>query len=110
MAVLQEKQLGRGNPGAVNTALYTLPAATTAVVKSIVVCNTSGSAQTYRVFLDDSGSSYTAATALFYDDTVNANETKFLELFAAMATVGGSLAVFASTTDVTFTVYGAEIT
>jgi hypothetical protein len=107
---IQEKQLGRGNPGAVATTLYTLPAATTAILKNVAVCNTTASAQTYRIFMDNTGATYNAASALVYDDTLAANETKFLELFVGMATVGGTLGVYASSAGVTFSAYGAEIT
>ena len=107
---IQEKQLGQSNPGSTPAAIYTLPAATTVIAKSIMVCNTSASTKTYSVYHDEAGSTYTAAKALIYGDTLLANESKLVDLFAAMSTVGGTIGVSGSTTDVTFTLYGAELT
>jgi len=48
---LSRKTVAQANPGNAATTIYTVPAATTTVVKTILVTNTSSSSRTYRIFL-----------------------------------------------------------
>lgn len=83
----------------------------TAHIRSIVVCNQTGTAATFRLFHDEDGSTYSEATALYYDVSVDANDTFIHDKLIFMATEGGNLAVRSGTADaLTFTVYGAEET
>src|SRR5882762_1279596 len=102
----QEKLLAQANPGNAATTIYTVPAATTTVVKTILVTNTSSSSRTYRIFFNNSGSSYTAANAIFYDVPIQANTTNSLDDFMPLNGSGASIGTQGSTTDVNFTIFG----
>lgn len=107
----QEKQLGQVSPAATTvTQLYSPASSTTTVVKSIVVANTSGSADTYRVFNDDNGTTRSTATALYYDVSLAANTTVVLSVPIFMDNSSGEIAVESNGGNITFTAYGAEIT
>lgn len=112
MSSIQEQQLGqvRNATGGTAEALYSPGADETAIIKSIVVCNTSASADSYRIFLDDDGSVVTEATALFYDVPIGAKETHLINCYLPMDDATGTLSVSCATTNaVTFTAAGAVI-
>lgn len=109
---LQEKQLGQSRPASTAVvSLYSPPASTTAIVRSIFVCNTTGSSAAYRIFVDDDGTTYDQTTALFYDVTIAAATTVVIDVFLAMHQDAGNLAVRTDTLNaLNFTCFGAEIT
>ena len=109
---IQEKQLGQLRPANTTAAsLYSPAASTTAIIKTITVANNTGSAATYRIFMDDDGTTYDQSTALFYDISLAANSTDVLDSFLAMNNSSGNLAVRVGTANaITFTAFGAEIT
>lgn len=112
MATIQEQQLGqvRNTTGGSAESAYSPGASETAIIKSIVVCNQSGSDDTYRIYLDDDGTTYSQETALFYDVTIAAGDTHLISCYWPMNNSSGNLAVEAATTDaVTFTIFGAVI-
>ena len=86
------------------TNLYTVPSATTTVVTSIAVTNTSASSRTFTMALGPSGST----VALFTAVSIAANTTTIIDckqvLTASQVITGG-----ASTTDVMFHISGMEI-
>lgn len=104
------KILGQSAPGATTeTALYTVPAATSAVISSIVVCNRSGTAATFRVSLDQAGGGTADKDYLYYDTALAGNDS-------FVATIGISLAttdvvnVYASNANLSFNAFGVERT
>jgi hypothetical protein len=105
----QEKILGQLQPGSIATTIYTVPVGTTTIVRTIIICNPTVSDETYRIFIDDDGSTYDATTAIFFDAPVAAKETKLVDTSLGMATVGGTVGVQSSGASVNFTVSGAEI-
>jgi len=109
---MQEKQLGQLRPANTTAAsLYSPAASTTAVIKSIVVCNQTGTAATFRIFVDDNGTTYDETTAHYFDVSLAANSTLQIDTFWAMNDATGNLAVRTGTNDaLTFTAYGVEIT
>ena len=109
---LQEKLLGQARENSTNAvSVYALPADTTAIIKTIVLCNTTGVAATVRVFVDNDGTTYDQSTALLYDVSIAANETLTLDSFMAMSTASGHLAYRTGTANaITISVFGAEIT
>ncbi len=109
---IQEKQLGQLRPANTTAAsLYSPGVGVTAIIKSIVICNTTGTSAKFRIFLDDDGTTYDETTALFYDVTIAANTTVQVDTFYAMNDSSGNLAVRTDTNDaLTFTCFGAEIT
>jgi len=106
------KQLGQLMPTNTTAAsIYSPGASTQTLIKSIVVCNTSAGAVTYRIFHDDNGTTYDTTTALYYDVSLAANTSIILSLNLVMDDSTGNLAVrTSSANDLTFTCYGAEIT
>lgn len=108
----QEKQLGQLRPANTTAAsLYSPGASTTTIIKTISICNTSGAAATFRIFVDDNGTTYDETTAVFWDIAIAADETVQLDVFYAMNDATGNLAVRTSVNNaLTFTAFGAEIT
>ena len=111
MASIQEKQLGQLRPANTTAAsLYSPASGVTTIIKAIIVCNTSGSAATFRIFLDDDGTTYNQTTALFYDVALAADTTIQIDTYYAMNDNSGNLAVRTNTNNaITFSCFGAEI-
>ena len=109
--MIQEKQLGQLRPGTTSAvSIYSPPASTTWVVKNLVVCNTTASSATFRVFHDEDGTTYDETTALFYDVPINANETLTFTSLMAGSNTAGNVAVRTDTASaLNFTLYGMEI-
>lgn len=107
----QEKQLGQLRP--VNTiaaSLYSPGASITAIITTIVICNTTASEAKFRIFLDDDGTTYDQTTALFYDITLAGNATVQIDTYYVIDNSLGNLAVRTDTNNaLTFTGFGAEI-
>ena len=79
------------------------------MIRSIVVCNTTGSASTFSIYLDDDGTTYDGTTQLFNDVDIAAGETIIIEGVFGMDDDTGNLAVQAGDADaVCFTVFGTE--
>ena len=113
MPTISESQLGqlRNAVGGTAESLYSPGPSTTGIIKSIVVCNQSGLADTYRIFLDDNGSVADATTAMFFDVAIAAGETHVISVYWPMDDATGNLSVSCATTArCTFTALGLEIT
>ena len=96
-----------GNTTAVS--VYSPPASNNTEIKYIIVCNTSGASQKFRIFLDNDGTTYDETTALFWDVPVPSDATLQIEAGWAMDKAAGNLAVRTdSASAFTFTVFGAE--
>ena len=103
------KVLGQSNPSATTaTTLYTVPSATSAVVSTIVICNQTASAATYRIAVRPAGASLAAQHYVAYDITVGASDSTALTLGITLATTD-VITVYASTTSLSFTAFGSEI-
>lgn len=105
------KVLGQAAPSATTeTTLYTVPAATTAVGSTLVVCNRSSSAAaTFRVSVSVGGGATANKDYLYYDFLIPPSDT----LAATVGLSAGAadvVRVYASTANLSFTLYGAEIT
>ena len=109
---MQEKELGQHRINSTTaTSLYSPGASTTGIILSIVVCNQSAAAATYRIFLDNDGTVYDQSTALFYDISIPANTTDPLKGRWGMNNSSGNLATRTSVANaITFTAHGFEIT
>ena len=109
---LQEKQLGQLRPANDTAAtLYSPGDNVTTIVTNIWVCNTTGNTPTYRLFVDDNGTTYDQTTALAYDVALAANESKRIPCYIAMNDTTGNLAVRTSAaSEITFSCWGVEIT
>jgi hypothetical protein len=109
---LQEKQLGQLRPANTTAAsLYSPPALTTAIIKGLTICNTTALVASFRIFIDDDGTTYDESTALFFDAEIVGNVTVSVTGFKAMNNASGNFAVRTDTANaLTFTLFGAEVT
>ena len=103
------KILGQIAPGATTEeALYTVPASTSAVISSIVICNRGTTATTFRVSIIPTNTITTSKDYLYYDVTLAGNDT-------FIATVGITLAaanivrVYAGNGNLSFNLFGTEL-
>ena len=101
------KVLGQAIPTAATlTALYTVPALTTTVSSSLVVCN-QGLATTFRISVAVAGAADTPRQYLCYDVALAASETR---VFTLGITLGAAdvVRVQAGTSTVSFNLFGSE--
>ena len=103
------KVLGQSIPAATTlTTLYTVPASTSAVGSTLTVCN-QGATTTVRVAVRPAGAAITGSQYIIYDNAVAAQDTLFLTIGIALATTD-VVSVYAGTANVSFNLYGSEIT
>jgi hypothetical protein len=104
------KVLGQSAPSATTaTTLYTVPAATEAIVSTITVCNRSATAGSFRLAIRPNGASLANEHYIAYDVPLAGNET---QSFSLGVTVDATdvVTVYASTANMSFNAYGTEIT
>jgi hypothetical protein len=94
------KALARTAAATSSATLYTVPAATTAVVTNIVICNPTASAVTASILLDD--------IDLLGSVAIAANSSAFFDLKQVLATTK-TIKGLASSTSVDFHISGVEI-
>ena len=103
------KVLGQSNPAATTaTTLYTVPAATNAVVSSIVVCNQAASAATFRIAIRIAGAALSAAQYAAYDVSVGALDSTALTLGITLGATD-IITIYGSTATMSFSAFGSEI-
>jgi glucose-6-phosphate dehydrogenase assembly protein OpcA len=103
------KVLGQLAPSATTlTTLYTVPAATSAVVSTIAVTNRAASAATFRIAIRVAGAAISDENYIAYDSTVAANDTTAFTIGVTLAATD-VLSVYASTADLSFNAFGSEI-
>ena len=101
--------LGQSAPLAVTeTDLYTVPAATSTLCNSITVCNRGTSIAYFRVTISVGGGVTSNADYLYYDVPLAANDT-FIATIGLTMTASDVMRVYASTADLSFQLYGIEI-
>lgn len=108
--ITQRTQLGQSRPADTNAAsIFNVSSGDSYAIASIVICNTSANDVTYRIFHDNTGSTYDETTALFYDCTIRSYSTHTVEIFLAMDNSSGNLAIRSGEASaLTFTLYGAK--
>lgn len=103
------KVLGQSAPSATtDTTLYTAPAATEAVISTLVVCNRGASSATYRIAVRPDGATLANSHYVAYDVSIAANSLVGLTL-GMTVNAADVVTVRASTADLTFTAFGSEI-
>jgi len=91
------------------STLYTVPALTSTVVSSLVICNRGASEATFRVSVAIAGAADSNPQYLYYNESVGAEQS-------FIATVGITLAasdvvrVYASNANLSFNLFGVEVT
>ncbi len=103
------KVLGQSAPsGTANTDIYTVPSATEAVISTITVANRAASAASYRLAVRPNGTALANQHYIAYDVTVNANDTTVMTVGLTMD-AADVLTAYASTANLSFSVFGSEI-
>lgn len=103
------KVLGQVAPSATtDTTLYTVPASTSTVVSTLSIANRSATAATYRIAIRPAGASIATTHYIAYDASVSANDGILLTIGITLATTD-VVTVRASTADLTFNLFGSEI-
>ena len=103
------KVLGQVAPSATTaTTAYTVPSSTQAVLSTIVVCNRAASAGTYRIAIRPDGATLATTHYVAYDIAIAANDSTALTLGITLGDTD-VVTVYASSADMTFSVFGSEI-
>jgi hypothetical protein len=103
------KVLGQVAPSITTlTTLYTVPAATSAVSSTLAICNR-GAATTFRVAVRPAGASIDVKHYLFFDAPLPANDSLCLTLGMSLEATD-VVSVYAGSSDLSFTLFGSEIT
>lgn len=97
-----------GKLGIALTTLYTVPAATSAVVSTITISNRSTATRTYRIAIRPAGAAIDIKHYIAYDVNVLANDTTALTLGVTLAATD-VVSVYASGSELAFTMFGSEI-
>jgi hypothetical protein len=103
------KVLGQLNPTAnALTTVYTVPAATQAVISTVTVCNQANVATTFRLAVQPANAAINAKHYVNYDTNLPANDTVALTLGL---TLGNTDVISANvpTSTVSVSVFGSEI-
>lgn len=105
------KMLGQNKPANTTaTSLFTPTTNSTSIVRTVLVCNTSAGAVTFRLFIDEDGTTYDETTALMYDYSLAVDTTYAMDTYLVVAS-GGNFGIRTGTSNaLTFTCYGMEIT
>lgn len=103
------KVLGQSAPSAnTDTTLYTVPSGTSGVCSTLSVCNR-GVSTTYRVAIRPAGASIANQHYVVFDAAINGNDTALFTLGITLAATD-VVTVRAGTADVTFNLFGSELT
>lgn len=103
------KVLGQSSPAATtDTSVYTVPTGNQSVVSTISVCNRASTAATFRIAIRVSGDSLTDNQYLYYDKEVGANDTLPISMGITLS-AADIISVYASSADLSFNIFGTEI-
>jgi hypothetical protein len=104
------KVLGQVSPSAATlTDVYTVPASTSAVLSSIVVCNRSSTPTTFRVGIAVAGAATDVKQYIAYDAALEANEVWTYTVGVTLAATD-VVRIYATLATVSCNVFGEEIT
>lgn len=106
MTTVTYKVLGQVAPAATtNTTLYAAP--NPAVCSTLAICNR-GVSTTFRVAVRPAGAAISNEHYIVYDQTLAANDSMFLTLGMTLAATD-VVTVYAGTANVSFNLFGSEI-
>ena len=104
------KVLGQINPAATTlTDVYTVPAATTVTISSVVICNQVTTPGTFRLSIAIAGAADTAKQYLYYNQPLDGNGT-FVATIGITLAAGDVVRGYAGGTNVSFSIFGIEVT
>jgi len=87
--------------------LYTVPDLSVTTTSSLVVCNRTGGALTFRVAVRVDGATVDNKHYIYYDKSVGANDS-FTAVLGLTLNETDVVSVYASATGLTFNLYGVE--
>jgi hypothetical protein len=103
------KVLAQSAPSATtNTDIYTVGSGKQAIVSTITVANRSATARTYRIAIRPAGDVLANQHYIAYDVTVGGNDTTPLTIGVTL-TATDVITVYASAADLSFGIFGSEI-
>lgn len=109
MATTTYKVLGQAAPSATTeTDLYTVPAATEAIVSSIVVANRANTDASFRISVSVDGAATANKDYLAYDLSLPANG-QYTATLGITIDASDKIRVYASSANVSFSAFGSEI-
>jgi len=104
------KVLGQSNPLATTlTDIYTVPAATSVVVSTIVIANRSATGTSFRISVAIAGAADNNVQYIAYDVPIGGNESISLTLGITLAATD-KVRVYATLATLTFSIFGVEKT
>jgi hypothetical protein len=104
------KVLGQLSPAATTlSTLYTVPGATQAVASSFVVCNRGTTNSTFRLSVAIAGAADDNKQYVYYDVAIQGNDT-FIATIGLALGAADVIRVYSSSTDLSFSLHGVEIT
>ena len=105
------KVLGQSAPAANTTSnVYTVTAATQAVISSIIITNrNSGANATYRIAVQPAGAALANQHYIAFDAPVTSLDSVALSLGITMGNTD-ILSVYSANANITFNVFGSEVT
>jgi len=102
------KTLGQSAPLATTlTTIYTVPAATSSVISSIVVCNRSTSSTSFRIAVRPLGAVVSNEHYIYYDIAIGGNDTFIATCGITLATTD-EVSVYTTNATLSFSLYGQE--
>lgn len=103
------KILAQNNPAATTWVdIYTVPASTATSISSLVVCNIASSATTFRIAAGAGGNPPATAEMLYYDITIQGNQT-FVATIGITLETGKKIAAYAGNGNLVFNAFGVEV-
>jgi hypothetical protein len=103
------KILGQVSPSATTeTTLYTVPSLMSTVCSSMSICNRGSVQTTFRISFSQAGSATSNKDYIYYDVTLAANDTFIATIGVTLATTD-VIRVYAGNANLSFQVYGTEI-
>jgi hypothetical protein len=103
------KVLGQSAPSATTaTDVYTVGSGKQAIISTITVANRSAGAKSYRIAVRPAGATLANQHYIAYDVAIAANDTTALTIGITL-TATDVVTVYASTADLSFGIFGSEI-
>lgn len=109
MASYNPKRLYVGQPATTSATLYTVPASTSAIVKNIIITNTTGTAATLTLSIVPSGGTAGATNRIITGLSVSGNDTAVFDISAVMATGDFIAGLQGTSGSLTVNISGVEI-
>lgn len=103
------KVLGQSAPSATtDTTLYTVPSATQTIISSIIVSNRASDIASYRIAIRPNGATIANEHYICYNSSVGSNDSVFITVGITLD-AADVITVFSSNSNLTFSVFGSEI-